>query len=58
MVNREKMFQTRMTDDEHAKLLQLAEVAGLTASDIVRLLVREAYALKFGDKKPGKVGGR
>ncbi len=41
-----------MTDEEHAKLMMLADAAGLTSSDIVRLLVREAYTLKFGNKAP------
>ncbi len=47
-----------MTEDEHAKVQQLAEVAGLTASDIVRLLVREAHALKFGETKARKAAGK
>ncbi len=41
-----------MSDDELAQLNALASAAGLTASDIVRLLIREAYGRQFGDLKP------
>jgi predicted DsbA family dithiol-disulfide isomerase len=33
-------------------LATLAAAAGLDGSNIVRLLIREAYALKYGEKKP------
>ena len=48
MTTRDKLTQTRMLPIEQAKLAKLAQVAGLTSSDIVRLLVREAYRLKYG----------
>lgn len=32
----------------------LAEDAGLTSSDVVRVMIRDAYRAKFGDKKPRK----
>jgi hypothetical protein len=49
---RTKAFQVRMADEELDMLNALADDAGLSAADIVRLLVREAYRLKHGDKKP------
>lgn len=49
---RTNAFQVRMGDDERAMVEALADDAGLSASDIVRLLIREAYRMKFGDKKP------
>lgn len=35
-------------------LRALADAQGLSASDIVRTLIREAYRVRFGDKKPPK----
>jgi hypothetical protein len=43
-----------MAPSETALLQALAEADGLTISDVVRLLVRRAYADRFGDKKPTK----
>jgi hypothetical protein len=37
-----------MTPDEWSMAVALAEKRGLTVSDIVRLYVRETYALEFG----------
>lgn len=42
----------RIAPEEIAMLNALAEAEALSASDIVRTLVRRAYAEKFGDKKP------
>jgi len=46
------MLRTRVSQEEIAMLRDLADSAGVSSSDIVRLLIREAYRLKFGDKKP------
>jgi hypothetical protein len=43
-----------MSDDEVAMLQTLADKAGVTASDVVRQLVRREYEAKFGDKPPKK----
>ncbi len=51
-MNRTRYFQARMADGELDMLATLADAAGLSGSDIVRLLIREAYVLKYGDKKP------
>lgn len=37
------MVSIRMSDDEVAMLKALAEASGLSASDIVRTMVREAH---------------
>lgn len=42
-------FRLRMTRDERAMLEALAERSGLTASDIVRQLVRREHAAAFAE---------
>jgi hypothetical protein len=44
----------RVSEEEIAMLRALAEDRGLTASDIVRTMVREAYRQRFGDQPPKK----
>jgi hypothetical protein len=51
---RTTMFQVRMSDEEISMLRALAERKGVTASDFVRLFVRDAFAATFGDKPPKK----
>lgn len=46
------MMTVRLSADERAMLGALADDAGLSASDILRTLVRQTYREKFGDKKP------
>jgi hypothetical protein len=41
-----------MTPQEVDMIATLAASAGLSGSDIVRQLVRQAYAAKYGEKKP------
>ncbi len=53
-IERARVFQLRVTDEELAMMRALADDRGLTASDVVRLFVREAYRERFGDKKPKK----
>jgi hypothetical protein len=50
--DRHETFQARMSPEENAMLAALAERDGLTASDIVRSLIRKEYRATFGDKKP------
>jgi hypothetical protein len=45
-------FKIMLADDERGMVEALAVAAGLSASDIVRTQIREAYRKKFGDKKP------
>lgn len=47
---RDYMLRVRMTEDERQMLEALAEKSGLTASDIVRQLVRREHAATFGEK--------
>lgn len=53
-VERSKFFQTRMSPDEIEMLNTLAEAEGLSASDVVRQLVRRAYLDRVGAKPPPK----
>ncbi len=46
------MMTVRLSNEERAMLEALANDAGLSASDILRTLVRGAYREKFGAKKP------
>jgi hypothetical protein len=43
-----------MSKDERAMLEALAEEAGLSASDVLRQLLRAAHREKFPDKKSKK----
>ncbi len=45
---RGKLLQIRISPVELAMLAKLAGNAGLSSSDIARLLIREAYAQKYG----------
>jgi uncharacterized protein (DUF1778 family) len=53
---RDKPFNIRMTEDEHQMLMAYAEHVGLSASDVVRQHIRQAYAETFGAKRPAKAG--
>jgi hypothetical protein len=50
--DRTDMLRVRMAPEETAMLGMLADDAAVTASDIFRLLIREAYRLRFGAKSP------
>ncbi len=50
--DRTERIAVRMAPTEAAMLEALAELAGLSASDIVRTLVRQEYAEKIGAKPP------
>ncbi len=45
-------FNVRLSDDEHAMLVALADAKGLTASDLVRQFVRRSYREHFADEAP------
>lgn len=51
-LERDKVLTVRMTADERAMLRAIAERSGVTASDWVRLTIRQTYADTFGDKQP------
>ena len=42
-LERSRRFELRISDEERDMLRTLAEDAGLSEADIVRLLIREAY---------------
>ena len=47
-------FNMVMRPEERAMLQALSRASGLKESDIIRQMIRHAYADKFGTKKPGK----
>ena len=51
-IERSERLNVRIAPEEMAMLNALADAEGLSASDVVRTLVRRAYAERFGDKKP------
>lgn len=53
-LERTGFFQIRVTDEERAMLRAVADDRGLSAADVVRMFIRDAYREKFGDKKPPK----
>ena len=48
----------RIASEEVAMLQALAVADGLTASDIVRTLIRRAHAERFGERRPARKAGR
>ncbi len=42
----------RFTEDEHAMLHAVAEHMGVTASDVLRICIRNEYRERFGEKRP------
>ena len=53
-VERDRQFRIMMSDEEMEMVRTLADQAGLTASDIVRQLIRREYEQKAGGKPPKK----
>jgi hypothetical protein len=51
-IERSGRIGLRVAPEEIAMLDALADAEALSASDVVRRLIRQAYAEKFGDKKP------
>jgi antitoxin component of RelBE/YafQ-DinJ toxin-antitoxin module len=49
---RNQLLVIRLNDDERGELNAVAADDRLTASDVVRMLVRREYVRRFGDKKP------
>jgi hypothetical protein len=52
LTERSNMVTVRMSDDERRMLDALALDQGLSASDILRLLVRESFWQKYGVRTP------
>lgn len=50
--DRKERLNVRIAREELDMLEALAERAGLTSSDVVRMLVRDEYRAKFGEQKP------
>jgi hypothetical protein len=51
-IERSERLNVRTAPEELAMLEALASSYGVSASDVVRTLIRRAYADRFGDKKP------
>jgi hypothetical protein len=49
---RTERINVRVSVREVAMLDMLADAAGVSSADIVRMMIRDAYAAKFGDKVP------
>jgi hypothetical protein len=58
MRDRNVNLNVRVHPDELAKLHALAEDRDLSASTLVRHMLREAYAARFGATPPKMKGGR
>ncbi len=54
MVDRGRYLTLRASTDELSMVKALAERDGLNVSDVVRLLIRRAYAERFGTEEPPK----
>lgn len=48
----DRNLRVMLTTEELNMLHALADDSGLTASDVIRLQLREAYRTKFGTRKP------
>ncbi len=51
-IERTERLGVRVAAEEVAMLGAIANSEALSASDVVRTLIRRAYAARFGDKKP------
>jgi uncharacterized protein (DUF1778 family) len=51
VVDRTKMLNVRVTDDEDRMLKALAEHQGLNVSDVIRQYIRRAFLEAFSPKK-------
>lgn len=54
MVDRTKMLNVRVTDEEGEMVKALAEHQGMSISDVIRQFIRRAFAEAFPPKKPKK----
>jgi uncharacterized protein (DUF1778 family) len=51
-VERTQRLNVRIAPEEMAMLEAVADQSGLSASDVVRTLIRREYAEKIGHRKP------
>jgi antitoxin component of RelBE/YafQ-DinJ toxin-antitoxin module len=56
MADRDRQLHLRVSSEEQDMVQALADDAGLTASDVVRTLVRKAHRERFGETVPKKGG--
>jgi len=57
-IERDRVFRARMSSEEIAMLRELADKRGVTASDYVRLTIRELYAVTFDGRPPSQTKAR
>jgi len=55
-IERGHRLSMRISEVEWVMLQALADKRGITASDYVRMAVRDAYRAEFGDKRKPKRG--
>ncbi len=55
---REATFTMRASAEEVEMLRELASDRGLTASDVLRVYIRESHRARFGDRRPHSAGAR
>jgi hypothetical protein len=51
---RDRNLRVNVSDEELEMLRALADLDGLTVSDVLRSLARRAYRERIGDKAPGR----
>jgi predicted transcriptional regulator len=57
-VERKRLFNVALSDEERAKLQALAESEDLSVSTLVRRWIRQRYEAMFGDVAPPKRAAR
>jgi hypothetical protein len=58
MIEREHLFNFRLSDEERAKLQALADDEREAASILVRRWIRQKYEARFGERPPQARCGR
>jgi hypothetical protein len=53
-IAKDSKLTAMITEDDMSKLKSLSEADDVSASQVVRLLIRAAYTDRFGEKKPKK----
>ena len=54
---KDQKLTAMLSEHDMAMLKAMSAADDVSASQVVRVLIRRAYAERFGDKKPKKKGG-
>jgi predicted DNA-binding protein len=57
-IERLRLFNLRVSEEERAKLRALADHEGTRSSSLVRRWIQQHYEARFGDVAPKKVASR